>query len=76
VVVSTNGEDVAVGTKWAPKEAIDAFDAAINAAQKVYNSTLSASLDYDSAIYTLGNELGTTGNKPTGFIGAQGKGTK
>ena len=76
VVVSTNGEDVAVGTKWAPREAIDAFDAAINAAQKVYNSNLSASLDYDSAIYTLGNELGATGNKPTGFIGAQGKGTK
>ena len=76
VVVSTNGEDVAVGTKWAPREAMDAFDAAINAAQKVYNSNLSASLDYDSAIYRLGNELGATGNKPTGFIGAQGKGTK
>ena len=76
VVVSTNGEDVAVGKMWAPREAIDGFDAAINAAQKVYNSNLSASLDYDSAIYTLGNELGATGNKPTGFIGAQGKGTK
>ena len=76
VVVSTNGEDVAAGTKWAPKEAIDAFDTAINSAQKVYNSNLSASLDYDSAIYTLGNELGTSGDKPSGFIGAQGKGTK
>ena len=35
VVVSADGTVVAVGKKWVPKEAMDAFTAAINAAQKV-----------------------------------------
>lgn len=76
VVVSADGADVAAGKKWVPKDAMDAFDAAISAAQKVHNSNLSALLDYDSAIYKLANELGTAGNKPSGFIGSQGDGTK
>jgi hypothetical protein len=55
---------------------MDTFEAAIAAAQKVYNSNLSALFDFDYAIYTLGNDLGTSGDKPSGFIGAQGDGQK
>lgn len=76
VLLSVDGADVAVGKKWVPKDAMDAFDAAINAAQKVQSSNLSTQLDCDAAIYKLADELGTAGNKPSGFIGSQGDGTK
>ena len=77
VVVSDNfGEDVAVGTKWVTQEAMDAFDAAIKAAKATaYNNTAEL-YEYDMAMYNLANALGQGGNKPSGFIGAQGDGTK
>jgi hypothetical protein len=76
VVVSVDGSDVAADKKWAPKEALYAFHAAIDAAQKVCNSNLSSMLDYDAAIYKLANEMGAAGNRPSGFIGSLGVGSK
>ena len=77
VVVSENfGEDVAVGTKWVTQADMDAFDAAIKTAKTTaYNNTAEL-YEYDMAMYNLALALGQGGNKPSGFIGAQGEGTK
>jgi hypothetical protein len=76
VVVATNAADVAAGTKWVTQAAMDAFNAALAAAQAVYNNNTSALAAFDSAIYALSGALGVGGNTPSGFIGAQGVGTK
>ena len=77
VVVSENyGEDVPVGTMWVTQEAMDLFDAAIKEAKTTaYNNTAEL-YEYDMAMYNLALALGQGGNKPSGFIGSQGEGTK
>ena len=76
VMVSVDGSDVAVGTKWVSQADMDAFDAAISAAQVICNRNSTAVQEFDAAIYELANALGEGGEKPTGFVGAQGEGTK
>ena len=76
VVSSAYGADVPVGTKWVTQADMDAFDAAIAAAQAVCNNNAAELYQYDMAMYELANALGQGGNKPSGFIGAQGDGTK
>ncbi|MGN0968437.1 MAG: hypothetical protein ACI4O3_04125 [Oscillospiraceae bacterium] len=76
VVVSVDGSDVAKGTMWVAQADLDAYDAAIAEAQAVCNRNSTAVQEYDAAIYALANALGETGEKPTGFLGAQGEGTK
>ena len=76
VVVSENfGEDVPVGTKWVTQADMDAFDAALKEAKTTaYNNTAEL-YEYNEAMYTLYKAYGQGGNKPSGFIGAQGDGT-
>jgi len=74
VVVSADGSGVAAGTMWVTQADLDTFDAAIAEAQAVCNSNSTAVHEYDAAIYALANALGAGGEKPTGFIGAQGEG--
>jgi hypothetical protein len=76
VVVSADETGVAAGKKWVTRQAMDEYDAAIGAAQKVRNDNLSSSMDLDRAIYDLSLALGASGNKPSGFIGSQGEGSK
>lgn len=76
VVVSTDGKDVAKGTMWVAQSDLDAYDAAIAEAQTICNRNSTAVQEYDAAIYALANALGEAGEKPTGFLGAQGEGTK
>ena len=76
VVSSSYGADVPVGAKWVTQEAMDAFDAAIAAAEAVCNNNAAELYQYDMAMYQLANALGQGGNKPSGFIGAQGEGTQ
>ena len=75
VVVSIDGTDVATGTKWVTQATMDAFNAAIAAAQVVYDNPANGMIEYDSAIYDLGVEIGAAGATPPGFIGSQGDGT-
>lgn len=74
VVVSADGSGVATGTAWVAQADLDAFDSAIAEVQAVCNSNSTAVHEYDAAIYDLANALGEGGEKPTGFIGAQGVG--
>ena len=76
VAVSVDGSDVAKGTMWVAQADLDAFDEAIAAAQAVCNKNSTAVQEYDAAIYALSDALGEAGEKPTGFIGAQGEGTQ
>ncbi len=76
VVVSVDGKDVAKGTKWVAQADLDTYNVAIADAQAVFNSNSTAVQEYDASIYALGLALGEGGEKPTGFIGAQGEGTK
>jgi hypothetical protein len=76
VVVSADGTDVVASKKWVTRQAMDEYDAAIAAAQKVYNNNLSSGMNLDQAIYDLSSALGNSGNKPSGFIGSQGEGSK
>ncbi len=76
VVVSADGKDVAKGTKWVAQADLDTYNVAIADAQAVFNSNSTAVQEYDASIYALGLALGEGGEKPTGFIGAQGEGTK
>ena len=73
VSVSTDGKDVS--GKWVAQEDMDAFDAAIAAAETVYNTNATPSYGYDQAMYELAQALGQGGNNPSGFIGAQGDGS-
>jgi hypothetical protein len=41
----------------------------------VCNRNSTAVQEYDAAIYALAQALGEAGEKPTGFLGAQGEGT-
>lgn len=76
VVVSENGGDVAQGTRWVTQEAMDAYDAALSAAQAVCSRNSTPAQGYDQAIYDLAQALGQDGQNPSGFLGAQGEGTK
>lgn len=76
VVASADGTDVAKGAMWVTQADLDAFDAAIAEAQTICNRNSTAVQEYDAAIYALAEALGETGEKPTGFLGAQGKGTQ
>ena len=77
VAVSANyGEDVPVGTKWVTQEALDTFNAAIKAAKDVAYNNAAELYEYDMAMYALAEAYGQGGNKPSGFIGSQGDGTK
>ncbi|MGN0968438.1 MAG: lipoprotein [Oscillospiraceae bacterium] len=76
VAVSVDGSDVAKGTMWVAQADLDAFDAAIAEAQAVCNKNSTAVQEYDAAIYALSEALGAGGEKPTGFVGAQGEGTQ
>lgn len=76
VVASADGTDVAKGAMWVTQVDLDAFDAAIAEAQTICNRNSTAVQEYDAAIYALAEALGETGEKPTGFLGAQGKGTQ
>jgi hypothetical protein len=76
VVVATDAASVPAGTKWVTQAAMDTFNAALAAAQAVYNDNASVLAAFDSAIYALSGALGVGGNTPSGFIGAQGVGTK
>ena len=70
--VTISADGAGVEGKWTTQEAMDAFDAAIAAAEAVYNSNLSADIDKDTAIYNLGLAYGEGGSKPSGFIGSLG----
>ena len=73
VVVSADyGASLDAGTKWVTQADMDAFDAAIAAAEAVCNNNAAELYQYDWAMYTLANALGQGGSKPSGFIGAQG----
>jgi hypothetical protein len=61
---------------WVTQADMDAYDAAIDEAQSVCNSNSTAVYEYDLAIYNLAQALGEGGEKPTGFVGAQGEGTQ
>ena len=74
-VSASYGADVPAGAKWVTQEAMDAFDAAIAAAEAVCNNNAAELYQYDMAMYELANALGQGGNKPSGFVGAQGEGT-
>ena len=74
VVVSADGMDVAEGAMWIAQEDLDEYDSVIAAAQAAYNRNLTAVQEFDTAIYTLGLALGEAGERPTGFLGAQGEG--
>ena len=74
VVVSEDGSGVAAGTKWIAQADLDTYDEAISAAQAAYNNNSTAVQEFDDAIYQLSLALGEGGEKPTGFIGAQGEG--
>ena len=76
VQVSVDGKDVPAGTMWVAQADLDAFDEAIAEAQAVCNSNSTAVYEYDLAIYNLADAYGEGGEKPTGFIGAQGEGTQ
>jgi hypothetical protein len=76
VAASKDGKDVPKGKKWVAQADLDAYNAAIADAEAVLNSNKTAVQEYDAAIYALGLALGEGGEKPTGFIGAQGEGTK
>lgn len=77
VVVSENyGEDVPVGTKWTTQDAMDAFDAAIKAAKDIAYNNSAELYQYTEAMYDLYQAYGEAGNKPFGFIGSLGDGTK
>ena len=75
-VSAAYGADVAVGAKWVTQADMDAFNAAIAAAETVCNNNAAELYQYDMAMYQLANALGQGGNRPSGFIGAQGDGTK
>ena len=76
VAVSADGSDVAKGTMWVTQADLDAFDAAIAEAQAVCNKNSTAVQEFDAAIYALSEALGEGGEKPIGFVGAQGEGTR
>ena len=76
VAVSVDGKDVAKGTMWVTQADLDAYNAAIAEVQAICNRNSTAVQEYDDAIYALANALGEAGEKPTGFLGAQGEGTK
>jgi hypothetical protein len=75
VVVSADGKDVAKGTMWVTQADLDAYDEAIAQAQTVCSRNSTAVQEYDAAVYALAQALGEAGEKPTGFLGAQGEGT-
>lgn len=75
VVISNDGTDVPKGTRWVVQEDMDAYDAAIQEATAACNKNSTAVQEYDAAIYALANALGEGGEKPSGFLGAQGDGT-
>jgi hypothetical protein len=54
---------------------LDAYDEAIAQAQTVCSRNSTAVQEYDAAVYALAQALGEAGEKPTGFLGAQGEGT-
>jgi len=74
VSAAGDGSDVSgdSGTQWVGQEALDAYNAAIAAAQATYDEPLSAELDYTAAIYDLGMAYGQGGDEPQGFIGSIG----
>lgn len=74
VVVSEDGSGVASGNKWVAQADLDAYDEAIAAAKAAFNKNSTAVQEFDDAIYQLALALGEGGEKPTGFIGAQGEG--
>ena len=61
---------------WIAQEDLDEYDSVIAAAQAAYNRNRTAVQEFDMAIYALGLALGEAGERPTGFLGAQGEGTK
>jgi hypothetical protein len=76
IVVSADGTDVGAGKKWVTQQDLDEYDAALAAARVIRNDNKSSSMKFDNAIYDLSLALGDGGDNPTGFIGAQGEGTK
>jgi hypothetical protein len=76
VAVSVDGADVARGAMWVAKADLDEYDAAIAKAQAVHNRNSTPVHQYDAAIYALSLALGEGGEKPAGFLGAQGEGSK
>jgi predicted small lipoprotein YifL len=76
VAVSADGKNVAKGKKWVAQADMDTYNAALADAQTVLNSNSTPVQGYDAAIYDLAQALGEGGEKPTGFVGAQGEGTK
>ena len=76
VAVSVDGSDVAKGTMWVTQADLDAYNEAIASAKEVCNKNSTALYEYDMAMYKLSQALGEGGEKPTGFVGAQGEGTQ
>lgn len=76
VAVSVDGTDVPKGTMWAAQADFDAYDEAIASAEAVLASNSTAVYEYDGAIYALSLALGEGGEKPSGFVGAQGEGSQ
>ncbi len=70
VSVSETGEGVT--GKWATKADMDAFNAAIAAAEAVLKNNLSSNGEKDMALYTLAGAYGTRDGKASGFMGALG----
>jgi hypothetical protein len=76
VAVSADGTDVAKGKMWVAQADLDTYNAAIAKAQAARNKNGTAVQEYDAAIYALALALGQGGERPTGFIGSQGEGSK
>lgn len=76
VAVSVDGTDVAAGAMWVTQADMDAFDAAIAEAEAVCNDNSTELYKYDWAAYQLAVAYGDSGNNPSGFVGAQGEGSK
>jgi hypothetical protein len=72
VSVVGDGSDVpaASGTRWVTTAVMDAYDAAIAAAQAVYDNAGSVAINDAAAIYDLGNAYGQSTGTPSGFVGS------
>ncbi|MGM9606409.1 MAG: stalk domain-containing protein [Oscillospiraceae bacterium] len=68
--ISADGSDVLTTESWVTQETMDAYVAAINAAEAVLDNSGATNIDLDMAIYNLSSALGSaTGRQPSGLLG-------
>ncbi len=70
VFISVDGSELNSGDKWVTQATMDTYNAAIAAAQAVYDNPLSVGINYTAAIYDLGNAIGAKTPTPSGFLGS------